>query len=105
MTFPIVSGTLFSAVSCMLFALINPSTTYWAFGFPSAILSVFGADFVFTSGTIFIAKTVLHHEQSVAGALFQTMTQVRCLPYFFDIDVLLSTARDCVRLDYNYNCI
>ncbi|KAG1738412.1 major facilitator superfamily domain-containing protein [Suillus paluster] len=71
-----VSGTLFSAVSCLLFAIINPSTTYWAFGFPSTILSVCGADFVFASGTIFIAQTVLQHEQSVAGALLQTMTQL-----------------------------
>ncbi|KAG2132988.1 major facilitator superfamily domain-containing protein [Suillus clintonianus] len=72
----VVFGTLFSAVSCVLFAVINPSVTYWAFGFPSTILSVCGADFVFASGTIFIAKTVSQHEQSVAGALFQTMMQL-----------------------------
>lgn len=49
---------------------------YWAFGFPSAIIAVVGGDFVYASGTIFIAKVALPHEQSVAGALFQTMTQV-----------------------------
>ncbi|KAG1736563.1 major facilitator superfamily domain-containing protein [Suillus lakei] len=72
----VVCGTLFSAVACILFAVINPSTTYWAFGFPSTVLSVCGADFVFASGTIFIAKTVSPHEQSVAGALLQTMVQL-----------------------------
>jgi len=36
-----------------------------------------GADFVFSAGTLFIAKFALPHEQSVAGALFNTMTQVR----------------------------
>lgn len=38
---------------------------------------VFGADFVYSVGTIFVAKIVLPHEQSLAGGLFQTMTQVR----------------------------
>ena len=37
---------------------------------------MFGADFVFSSGTLFIAKCALPHEQSVAGALFSVMTQV-----------------------------
>ncbi|KAG1735317.1 major facilitator superfamily domain-containing protein [Suillus paluster] len=72
----VVSGTLLTASAGILFALIDPSATYWAFGFPSTVLVVFGADFVYSSGTIFIAKIALHHEQSVAGALFQTMTQL-----------------------------
>ncbi|KAG2354796.1 major facilitator superfamily domain-containing protein [Suillus spraguei] len=72
----VVSGTLLTATAAILFALINPSMTYWAFGFPSTVLVVFGADFVYSSGTIFIAKSSLPHEHSVAGALFQTMTQI-----------------------------
>ncbi|KIJ11533.1 the Drug:H+ antiporter-2 family [Paxillus involutus ATCC 200175] len=72
----VVSGTLITASACVLFALINPAATYWAFGFPSTILVVFGADFVYSAGTIFIAKIALPHEQSVFGALFQTMTQI-----------------------------
>lgn len=35
-----------------------------------------GADFVFSAGTLFIAKFALPHEQSVSGALFNTMTQL-----------------------------
>jgi hypothetical protein len=66
--------------------VVRPSQPYWAYGFPSAILSVFGADFVFAAGTLFIAKVALPHEQSVAGALFQTMTQV------FDILVTFALA-------------
>ena len=65
----------------MLFAVINTHAPYWAFGFPAAILSVVGADFVFAAGTLFVAKISLPHEQSLAGALFQTMTQVRPLLY------------------------
>ncbi|OJA19939.1 hypothetical protein AZE42_08044 [Rhizopogon vesiculosus] len=71
-----VTGTLLTASGGILFAVINPSATYWAFSFPSTVLIVFGADFVYSCGTIFIAKTVLPHEHSVGGALFQTMTQI-----------------------------
>lgn len=85
----IAFGTLGTSLACLLFAIINPNAPYWAYGFPSAAITVFGADFVFASGTLFIAKVAEPHEQSLAGALFQTMTQVRCitalLEYFADI--------------------
>ncbi|KAG1735266.1 uncharacterized protein EDB91DRAFT_560665 [Suillus paluster] len=71
-----VSGTLLTASAGILFALIDPSATYWAFGFPFTVLVVFVCDFVYSSGTLFIAQNALPYEQSVAGALFQTMTQV-----------------------------
>lgn len=64
-----------TASAAILFALIDPTATYWAFGFPSTVLIVFGADFVYASGTIFVAKIARPDERSVAGALFQTMTQ------------------------------
>lgn len=69
-------GTVLTATANLLFAVIQPSAPYWAFGFPASVLSVFGADFVFASGTLFVAKISLAHEQSLAGALFQTMTQL-----------------------------
>lgn len=72
----IVVGTLATSVACLLFAVIDPAVTYWAFGFTATVLSVMGADFVFSAGTLFTARVSLPHEQSVAGALFNTMTQV-----------------------------
>ena len=69
-------GTLSTTTACLLFAIINPSTTYWAYAFPSTIISVLGADLVFAAGSIFIAKSVLPHEQSVAGALFNTLIEL-----------------------------
>jgi len=69
-------GTLATAIACLLFAVINPKATYWAFGFPAAVLTVVGADFVFTAGTLYVAKISLPHEQSLAGASFQTMIQL-----------------------------
>ncbi|TDL21098.1 efflux transporter [Rickenella mellea] len=72
----IVIGTVFTGIACLLFAVINPASIYWAFGFPAAITSVIGADFVYASGTLFIAMISLPHEQSLAGGLFQTLTQL-----------------------------
>ena len=69
-------GTLFTGVACLLFAVINPALTYWAFGFPAVVLCVFGADFVFATGTLFTAKVCRGHEQSLGGALFQTVSQI-----------------------------
>ncbi|KAJ7065155.1 MFS general substrate transporter [Mycena belliarum] len=72
----ITFGTTFTGVGALLFALIDPSAPYWAFGFPASIVSVFGADFIFAAGTLFVAKVSLPHEQSLAGGLFQTLTQL-----------------------------
>ncbi|KAK0463249.1 efflux transporter [Desarmillaria tabescens] len=72
----LATGTLTTGCASLFFALIKPDASYWRFGFPSAIFSVFGADLVFASGTIFVAKIVEPHEQSLSGALFQTMNQV-----------------------------
>ncbi|GBE89989.1 efflux transporter [Sparassis crispa] len=72
----VVLGTTLTGVANLLFGVINPTATYWAFGFPATVLIVFGADFVFPSGTLFVARLCLTHEQSVGGALFQTLTQL-----------------------------
>ncbi|KAF8915507.1 putative efflux transporter [Mucidula mucida] len=71
-----VSGTALTSVAPLLFAFVNSDAVYWAYGFPAACLAVVGADFVFAAGTLFCAKVALPHEQSLAGALFQTMTQL-----------------------------
>ena len=75
----LVVGAGATTIACLLFAIIVPSTTYWAYAFVATIVSVMGADFVFSAGTLFIAKFALPHEQSVAGALFNTMMAVRSL--------------------------
>ncbi|KAJ7734755.1 MFS general substrate transporter [Mycena maculata] len=76
LVFLIVFGTSFTGLGALLFAVIRPSAPYWAFGFPSTIVAVFGGDFVFAAGTMFVAKVTLPHEQSLAGGLFQTLTQL-----------------------------
>ncbi|KAJ7704979.1 major facilitator superfamily domain-containing protein [Mycena rosella] len=76
LVFLIVSGAFFTGLASLLFALIHPSAPFWAFGFPAAVVSVFGADFIFAAGTLFVAKVSAPHEQSLAGGLFQTLTQL-----------------------------
>ncbi|KAJ3937129.1 MAG: major facilitator superfamily domain-containing protein [Lentinula lateritia] len=76
MTILVAAGTALTGCSALLFAVIDPNAVYWAFGFPSAIIAVIGADFVFACGTMYVAKKCLPHEQSVGGAVFQTMTQL-----------------------------
>lgn len=72
----VVFGTFLTSLAGLLFAVINIGAPYWAFGFPAAIVSVFGADFVFSSGTLFVARVSEQNEQSLAGGLFQTVTQI-----------------------------
>ena len=72
-------GSAATTTACLLFALIDPSTTYWAYAFVASVVSALGVDFILSPGTLFIAKFSPPHEQSVAAALFSTMTQVRLL--------------------------
>ncbi|KAH6901322.1 major facilitator superfamily domain-containing protein [Coprinopsis sp. MPI-PUGE-AT-0042] len=69
-------GTGATAIACLLLALVNPDVTFWAYGFTSAAIVVLGADFVFSAGTIYVAKVALPDEQSVAGGLFNTLGQL-----------------------------
>lgn len=98
-----VFGTCFTALGALLFALINPSSPYWAFGFPSPIVAVFGADFVFAAGTLFVAKVSLPHEQSLAAGLFQTLTQVCSASMQFAL--LTGIVGDRFRSCHFYNCV
>lgn len=70
-------GTLATSTAIFLFIFTKPSMIYWALEFPALWLSVVGVDFMFSAGTLFIAKFAFPHEQSMAGALFNTMIQVR----------------------------
>ncbi|KAF8621484.1 hypothetical protein AX15_007772 [Amanita polypyramis BW_CC] len=72
----LVAGTFVTGCAPIFLAAISPSASFWATGFPSSICSVFGADFVFASGTLYVARVVKQNEQSLSGALFQTMTQI-----------------------------
>lgn len=75
-------GTIATGLGCLLFAIIRVDAPYWSFGFPSAVLIVWGADFVFSAGMLFISRVAREDEQSVAGGIFQTCIQVRVPPVY-----------------------
>jgi len=72
----LVTGTIATGVACLLFAIINVNTTYWAYSFPSTVLTVWGTDFIFACGSLFVSRVALPHEQSVAGGIFSTFAQL-----------------------------
>lgn len=63
-----------SQVASLLFAVIDPDVTYWAFAFPSTALSVFGADFIYATSTIYIASIAEKGEQGLTSGLFQVFS-------------------------------
>jgi hypothetical protein len=69
-------GCICTGIAGLLFAVIDPSYPYWTFAFPATVLSVVGADFVFATGSLYVAKLAEGEEQSLAAALFQTLTQI-----------------------------
>ncbi len=98
-------GTFVTGCAPIFFAVIIPSSPYWAFGFPSSICAVFGADFVFAAGTLYVAKIVKEDEQSLAGGMFQTMTQVTLFVHFAGSFADVATRcsdRDRTRSDRDY---
>ncbi|KAF8621310.1 hypothetical protein AX15_007905 [Amanita polypyramis BW_CC] len=93
-------GTIATGIACLLFAIIKVDATFWAFSFPSTVLTVWGADFVFACGSLFVARVAHPHEQSVAGGIFQTLTQLGT-SFGLAITTIINdrvTSRESVRL-------
>ncbi|KAL5390081.1 hypothetical protein DPSP01_002136 [Paraphaeosphaeria sporulosa] len=69
-------GTICISLASLLFALPLPTTTtYWAYGFPAMILSVFGADTLFPTLTLFVAKSLPAEDQALGGGLVNMVGQ------------------------------
>ncbi|KZO89918.1 efflux transporter [Calocera viscosa TUFC12733] len=72
----ITFGCLGTGIASILFALIDPDAIYWAFGFPAAFFDVLGADIIMAGGSLYVSMVALPHEQSLAGGVFNTITQI-----------------------------
>jgi predicted MFS family arabinose efflux permease len=69
-------GTICVAVSSLLFAVpIPPDTTYWAWAFFAMTLSVFGADTLYPTLTLFTAQSLPPADQALGGALINAVGQ------------------------------
>nr|POE56320.1 drug resistance protein [Quercus suber] len=70
-------GTLCCALSSLLFALpISPDASYWATGFLSMCLAVFGADTLFPSLVLLNAQSLPTHDQAQGGAMINAVGQI-----------------------------
>ncbi|KUI68607.1 hypothetical protein VM1G_04702 [Cytospora mali] len=69
-------GNLCICVSCLLFAVpIPPTTTYFAYGLPAMVLSVFGADTTWPCLTLFTSHSLPQADQAMGGALVNAAGQ------------------------------
>lgn len=65
------------SLSSLLFAIPIPThTTYWAYAFPAMVLSVCGADTLFPTLTLFVAKSLPPEDQALGGALINAVGQI-----------------------------
>ncbi|KAK3318744.1 major facilitator superfamily domain-containing protein [Apodospora peruviana] len=70
-------GNLCVSITSLLFAVpIPPDTSYWAFGFPAMVISVFGADTAWPCLILFTSHSLPQEDQGVGGALVNAMGQV-----------------------------
>lgn len=72
----IILGTLGNGIAALLMAVQNVEDPYWQWGFPSMILIVFGADFIFATGIMYVSKVAGPGQQGAAGGCFNVITQV-----------------------------
>jgi hypothetical protein len=70
-------GNLCVSISCLLFAApIPPTTSYFAYGLPSMVLSVLGADTTWPCMTLFTSHALPQRDQALGGALVNSMGQI-----------------------------
>lgn len=71
-------GNLACSIACLLFAVpIPPATTsYFAYGLPAMVLSVFGADTAWPCLTLFTSSALPQADQAMGGALVNAVGQI-----------------------------
>ncbi len=64
-------------VACFILLAVNrKSSSYWSFCFPGLVLVVVGADLKFNVANMYVASTMAPQNQSVAGAIMQTLAKL-----------------------------
>ncbi|GAA5844886.1 hypothetical protein JCM11251_004662 [Rhodosporidiobolus azoricus] len=74
--FLIILGCVGTGLAPLLFAVQNYSDPYWQWQFPAMILSVFGADFIFACGILYVSMVAGPGQQALAGSIFNMSTQI-----------------------------
>ncbi|GAA5972189.1 hypothetical protein JCM8115_007151 [Rhodotorula mucilaginosa] len=74
--FLITLGALGTGLAPLLFAVQDYEDSYWQWQFPAMILSVFGADFIFACGILYVSMVAGPGHQALAGSIFNMSTQI-----------------------------
>ncbi|BEJ15318.1 hypothetical protein CspHIS471_0410850 [Cutaneotrichosporon sp. HIS471] len=69
-------GIAATGLANVFFAIAPRDTVYWGLPFNAMWMVVLGADFLMAVGSVFVSTLALPKEQSVAGAVFQTLVQL-----------------------------
>lgn len=73
----LIWGTNCVALSSLLYAVPIPTdTTYWAWSFQAMVFSVFGADTLFPTLTLFTAQSLPSGDQAMGGAIINAVGQI-----------------------------
>lgn len=68
----LISG-IGSLLSVLLFAVIRPGASYWAFVFPAMLCATIGVDITFLVTNIFITTNLPRNRQGLAGGLVYSL--------------------------------
>ncbi|GAA5915309.1 hypothetical protein JCM6882_005185 [Rhodosporidiobolus microsporus] len=72
----IILGCVGTGLAPLLFAVQRYDDPYWQWQFPAMILSVFGADFIFACGILYVSMVAGPGQQALAGSIFNMSTQI-----------------------------
>ncbi|KAK3635138.1 hypothetical protein LTR56_014910 [Elasticomyces elasticus] len=75
-TYAVLGASSLNIGAPLLMALINPHWPYWYDAFFAQILSPVSADVLFTVGLLIVSASFPAHTQGLAGAIFNTVTQL-----------------------------
>ncbi|POY70297.1 hypothetical protein BMF94_6696 [Rhodotorula taiwanensis] len=103
--FLIAVGALGTGLAPLLFAVQNYTDPYWQWQFPAMILSVFGADFIFACGILYVSQVAGPGHQALAGSIFNMSTQIGTA-FGLAIDTIVQdrvTKREVEKLGLTYD--
>lgn len=72
----VIVTTVFSCLSPLLMAIVNPRGSYWVCAFPAISLIPIGMDALFIVSNLLITSMFSATTQSLAGGVFNTVAQI-----------------------------
>ncbi|KAK0099390.1 hypothetical protein ONS96_008418 [Cadophora gregata f. sp. sojae] len=69
-------SSAFSALACILMAIVHPEWSFWVCAFPAVFLSPMSSDVLYTISNLIITSSFPASKQSLAGGVFNTVSQI-----------------------------